>query len=778
MPAQMSYSEDRPWQIEQLGFDDLLLGKSEAIMALGNGYLGTRSAEEESYAAEQRDTFVAGAFNVFHPSEVTELPNAADMWAMQFLVDGTALDLGKGAVTGYSKRLDLRTGELTREFEWQFEHRRVRFAFRRFVSKARRHLMASTMTVQNLGAGDLEFRVRVGIDGRHANNGSQHFTEGEKGLVDGEYLQMMPQTTQSGITFVHTLRDRVDAAEVTSTVHIERRQFFRRHAFALAAGATATIERRASIYTSLDNDLASHEVADMRAVAVDELRALEGRGFDELLAESAQAWAADVWDIHPITIESDDHRDQLAVRFAQYHLHTMTPAHDERMNIGAKGLTGQGYKGHTFWDTEMFMLPYFTFAHPPIAKSLVNYRYLGLEGAHKKAADGGYRGARYPWEAAWPSDGEVTPVWGAVDIVTGEATKIWAGFIKHHLTSDVAFAVKTYIDVTGDVAWAQARGFEILLDTARYWPSRLEWHEGRGRYELTDVVGPDEYQEHVDNNAYTNYGAHWNMTAAIGLIDDVLPQHPEVQARLDAKFDLAALRAELVEKSSRIYLPQPTADGIIAQDDTYLQSRDIDLTKYKSRETVASLFQDYNLEQVQDLQVTKQADVLLLLLWHEGLFGPELKLRNFDYYEPRTTHDSSLSLSTHAILSADLGKLDEAYEFFVKARDIDMGEYMRSSDDGVHAASLGGIWQMVVLGFGGVRMIEGRLRIEPHLPAGWSRLVFGFDYHGHAIAVEVDGEGFTLTKADDGEAVSFSSRGREYELTGSLRIPFGPPAVS
>ena len=237
------------------------------------------------------------------------------------------------------------------------------------------------------------------------------------------------------------------------------------------------------------------------------------------------------WQKHPIKIKSEDPRDQLAIRSAKYHLHSMVPAHDERMNIGAKGLSGQGYKGHTFWDTEVFMLPYFTFTHPEIAEKLLTYRYLGLAGAHKKAIDNGYEGAQYPWEAAWPTDGEVTPVWGAADIVTGKAMKILSGFIEQHITSDVAFGVKQYLDVTGNQAFANEKAYEILVDTAKFWASRLEFDTSSAQYVITNVMGPDEYKEEINNNAYTNYTAHWNISYVIDLIEHLKAKKPEVYAR-------------------------------------------------------------------------------------------------------------------------------------------------------------------------------------------------------------------------------------------------------
>lgn len=770
MSTLMHYSPDNTWQIEQRGFDEKFLGKTESIMVLGNGYLGTRSSEEESYIGETRDTFVAGTFNAFDENEVTELPNVPDMWGMKLVFNGQVLSLIQGEVSDYRKSLNLKTGELTRSFIWKKEDVAVRLVFRRFVSKVRRHLLASQVQIENLADRPLSVAIRSGINGQLSNEGSQHFTDGEKGLMNGRFIQMMPVTTQSQIQFVQTVEHLFSGVTLAEErPETARRSFYMNYSFELPAGQLTSFEKRASIYTSIDNDLENTDVQQMRQIAVEELIELENVSFDQLLQESAKEWKK-IWDKHPITITTNEFRDQLAVRFAQYHLHVMTPAHDERMNIGAKGMSGDGYKGHTFWDTEIFMLPYFSFVHPEIAKSLVTYRYLGLDGAHKKAASNGYQGAQYPWEAAWPTDGEVTPVWGAADIVTGQATKIWSGFIEQHITSDVAFGVKQYLDVTGDLTFAREKGYEILIDTAKFWASRLEYNQEKDYYEICDVIGPDEYKEHVNNNSYTNYTAHWNMTYAIDLIDQLKAEEPEVYAGLDAKFDLETLKELLKEKSAKIFLPQPTEEGILPQDDSYLSKEIIDLQVYKDADGVDSLFKVFNLEQVNQMQITKQADVLLLLLLFEGLFEKELKEKNFDYYEPKTTHDSSLSLSTHAILSADLGKLDKSYGFFKQASNIDMGEYMKSSDPGIHAASLGGIWQMVVFGYGGVRLVNGGLRIEPHLPAEWTGLEFGFDYQGQSLSVTVTSDSFTIVKDVAGDPIEFVSKGTTYQLIDSLTI--------
>ncbi|MDR0297726.1 MAG: glycoside hydrolase family 65 protein [Streptococcaceae bacterium] len=765
--AHMTYGD---WTLAQRGFDQRFLGKTEAIMTQGNGYLGIRAAEDERYTGEIRDTFVAGTFNAFDENEVTELPNMPDFLGLDFALNGERFTLAKGDVSDYIKELNLQNGVLTRSFTWTYKAIKLGVVFRRFVAKNDRHFLASQVNLTNLAAEPLHVSAKTGINGQTTNSGSQHFTDGVKGLVENKYLQMAPQTTHSKIDVVLTLETTVANANILKArAEMDRRAIFMNHDFDIPAGESVALERRATIYTSIDNDIANRSLTNLQKIAIDALKSKEAASFDDLIQESQEAWDA-VWNVHPITITSQNAEDQLAIRFATYHLHTMTPSHDNRMNIGAKGLSGEGYKGHTFWDTEIFMLPYFIFTHPEIAKSLVTYRYLGLDGAHKKAASNHYQGAQYPWEAAWPTEGEVTPVWGAVDIVTGQSMKIWSGFIEQHITSDVAFGIKQYIDVTGDSEFAREKGYEILLDTAKFWLSRLEYNSELGLYEINDVIGADEYKEHINNNAYTNYTASWNIDYAIYLIKNLMNTRSETYYALDAKFNLKVLLEELEEKLPRIFLPQPTIDGVIPQDDSYLSKKIIDISKYKTADGVDGLFHDYNLEQVNAMQITKQADVLLLLLLFEGLFDKELKLKNFEYYEPKTTHDSSLSLSTHAILSADLGKMDQAYDFFTRAKSIDMGAYMKSSDAGIHAASLGGIWQMTVLGFGGVRMIDGKLRIEPHLPEAWERLEFGFTYQGEDISVTVSHDFVSVDKENNGNDVAFLHKGKSYILQHTLQL--------
>lgn len=417
-----------------------------------------------------------------------------------------------------------------------------------------------------------------------------------------------------------------------------------------------------------------------------------------------------------------------------------------------------------------FILPYFIYTAPEIARSLEEYRWLSLGGARKKAADNGYEGAQFPWEAAWIDDGEVTPVWGAADIVTGKPIKIWSGFIEQHITADVAYGAWEYYKATGDEEFMDRYGYELILDTAKFWASRLEPGED-GLFHINDVVGPDEYKEHVDDNAFTNYMAAWNITKAMEYAAYLKENKPALYRTLSEKLGLESAQQQWSEKLPKLYLPSPRADGVIPQDNTYLTLEDIDLTKYKQQTNVGSIYRDYNQEQISRIQVSKQADILIMFLLLENQFDLTVKQANWRYYEPRTLHDSSLSLSTHCILANDMGNRELAYQLFQQAVSIDLGPNMSSSSAGIHAASIAGIWQSVVFGFGGVRMLEGKLRIEPKLPDAWSSLDFIFHWQDQKIRFAATKNELRLTNLTGTAPVTFTSRSKEYSLDNELCIP-------
>lgn len=769
----MDYSKASQWIITENAFHPEQLGKCESIMCQGNGYLGLRNATDEFNAGEQRNLFVAGTFNKFDENEVTELPNAADVTRLNIWLDGEQFSLRTGKTLEYSRELCLKNGEVVRSILWESpKGRQYRIEFRRCVSMARKHVIAQKLCITPLTA-EAPLMLIGGINGQMSNTGSQHFSEGEKRLYDGKFMQYTQTTGQSKIDFfLNTgFRFAMDGKELDAKgfIVMERRIIQQEFELTIPENQILEMEKISTVFTARDRECQGKTFEDIQAYSLEQEREAWALGYDAILAESSDSWNRLVWDNVPVSIDSDNKFDQLAIRFAQYHLYVMTPAHDNRMNVGAKGLSGEAYKGHTFWDTEMFVLPYFIFSAPEIARSLEEYRWLSLGGAHKKSAENGYEGAQFPWEAAWIDDGEVTPVWGAADIITGMPIKIWSGFIEQHITADVAYGAWQYYQVTGDQDFMDRCGYELILDTAKFWASRFEKGDD-GMLHINDVVGPDEYKEHVDDNAFTNYMAAWNIRKAMEYCALLKAEKPALYARLAEKLELSRVEKDWTEKLPLLYLPQAREDGVIPQDSTYLTLKNVDLTKYKNQKNIGSIYRDYNQEQISHMQVSKQADILIMFVLLENQFSADVKRANWGFYEPRTLHDSSLSLSTHCILASDMGDKALAYQLFQRAAAIDAGPNMRSSDAGIHAASIAGIWQSVVFGFGGVRMLEGKLRIDPSLPENWKGLSFYFYWKGQRIHVELSKTQMVLTNQTATVPVELTVHGKVCTLTGKLEI--------
>jgi hypothetical glycosyl hydrolase len=731
-------SNDKNFIVGEDCFDARYLRKCETILCLGNGYMGVRNSFEEDYVGQTRGCFVAGTYNKFDENEVTELPNAADVLGVQFVIDGEDFDLCQFTILKFERTLNLRTGLSERKVEAQSKKgRRYQMSFKRFVSMDNLHLIAQKIEITPLDD-NCELKFTTGVNGRMTNSSVQHFSEGAKRLYDRKYLEAFFTTTQSKIEFAFHSTVKTEDDNIKTHIYMDRRRIYSAFNTRIEKGKPFSFEKLSTIHTTRDIEFKDSPLEIFRNTCLEKIKETGKYSFEELLKKSAHSFDEKVWRYCDVKIESKNDFDQLAVRFAIYHLIIMTPSHDNRMSVAAKGLSGEGYKGHVFWDNEIFCFPFFLYEQPEAARKLLEYRFLSLSGARKKAQAGGYQGAQYPWESAWIDDGETTPVWGAADIITGKATKIWSGFIEIHITGDIAYTVDRYYRVTGDIDFMKRCGFQIIFETAKFWNSRLEYNAGLDRYEINDVVGANEHKEHVNNNAFTNYMAYNNLELALRYAEFIKTKEYENEyTRFQNEIVIEAIIAETKEKIVKLYLPKPNENSVIPEDDTYLSLKNIDLTKYKNSEHVGELFKDYNLEQVNQMQVSKQADVLMVLLLLEEQFDKDLMRRNFDYYEPRTLHDSSLSLSSHCILAKKMGDMKLAYLFFNRASRIDLGTNMESSNDGIHAASLGGIWNCAVLGFGGLSQKGDTLIIEPKLPEEWNSLSFYYTFKGCRLWFEI-----------------------------------------
>lgn len=754
------------WVVAEDAFNAGHIAKCESIFAQGNGYMNLRNALEENYVGQRRGAFITGTFNKALPDEVTELPNLPDVTELRLTVNGERFSMETGTTENYCRKLDLRTGETERTLVWTSPAgARLALRLRRFVSLAREHLAAFCAEITALD-GPADLVLESGIDSRVTNTGSQHCTEGEKRLVDGSILQLACRTCQSNIPVTVHCTHRFSASPAHSLPVMERRRFVQRFAFRLEAGATLRMDKLACYCTGRDLTFAAfgrmNGVEDEQLVLAEGLSVLRqarARCYEELLEESAARWT-DYWNKNDVRVDSPDPMDQLGLRFALYHLNIMVKRDDPRVGIGAKGMTGEGYKGHSFWDTEMFLLPHYLLTDPPAARTLLEYRWRSLPEAFKKARENDWQGAMFPWESAWLTDGEVTPLFGAADVVTGQSIPILTGMLEHHITADVAWAVWLYYLATGDDDFMEKFGCDLLVNTACFWASRLEWKRDAGRFEICNVIGPDEYKEHVDNNAFTNYLAAENLRVASLVIGRMRRDWPAAWAALSARHDLTALAADFDGKRQKMYLPAPRPeDGLVPQNDQYLQLEQVDLSRYKAQAGVSSIYEDYSPAQMNKLMVSKQADLVMLLRVMPDLFDPETRRKNFLFYESRTLHDSSLSHGQHCVLAAWMGLDEMALDLYRHAAAIDLGPNPSSSDEGIHSASMGNVWQCAVCGFAGLRWAGEQLVLENHLPASWKSLEFSLEWRGARLAVRLSHEEGIQVRRLGGSAITILADG-------------------
>lgn len=755
------------WIIEETSFHEKYTGKCESIFTQGNGYLGLRNSLEERYVDTVRGMFITGTFNKASKEEATELPNVSDIVNMEIELNGERFSMTEDNLKEYSRTLNLYTGETCRNVLWEGKNGDVvQLSFHRFVSYKNVHVIGAYVEIKPVNC-DVKATVVSGINAQVTNHGAQHLTEFSKRAFEEKFLQMGMVTTESAVSIaVSTVHKVFQSGKYTedaaSKIIDDRRKIHAEIQLVIPQGETARVEKISTVHSSRDLEyVASGKEPEGENVCRDGLNNLkeaEEKGYETLLEESKKVWEK-IWKKQDIQIDSKEDDAQIAVRFALYHLQIMVRREDNRVGIGAKALSGEGYKGHSFWDTETFIFPYFQMAEPETARTLLEFRYKGLYGARKKAIENGYKGAMYPWEAAWVSDGEVTPYVIGVNVHTGEPMICLTGVIEQHITSDIIFALWQYYAATDDQDFMDRYGYEMTIETARFWNSRLEWIEENNRYEIRDVIGPDEYKEHVDNNAYTNYMAHENMRLAAQVIACIRDEKKDIYGKMQKLMQeegtsLEQLEEELKDKMKKLYLPQPDEKtGIIPQFDGYFDLKEIDLSVYKNASVVGTVFHDYSGEDVQGMQAGKQADIVELLYQMEDITTPDNKAKNYVYYEARTLHDSSLSKAIHSITACDLGMEKEAYDMFMSAALTDLGQEMKSSDAGIHSANMGGVWQDVVMGFGGIRIRDGHLRIAPNCPKQWEKFTYPLYWKGNELHITVCKDGVeVINEGEDFEA--------------------------
>lgn len=693
------------------------LNKYASLLTSGNGYMGIRASLEEPCLQQTRGTYLAGLYHCAGKGETSELVNLPDVVGVQIQLDNDIFSLLSGETESWQRELNFATGELTRAVVWRAPNgARFRLESCRFASMAQLPLFAMRLTITPLDA-DATVSLTTGIDATQTNSGRQHLDEVQV-RVFGEHFLQGVYATQDGSADIAISSWCQVSGKPQRCFAAKNRQLTQNSVQRVAAGESITLEKLSWIAWRDDRREPSECWAQQ---CLSELERCVEQGYDALRAASDAVWQA-FWQRSRVTVNAEDPRDQQALDYALYHLQIMTPIHDERSSIGAKGLTGEGYKGHVFWDTEVFLLPFHLFTQPDIARRLLRYRWHNLPGARKKAQQNGWHGALFPWESARSGD-EETPEFAAINIRTGVRQKVASALAEHHLVADIAWAVVQYWHATGDEAFMSHEGTRLLIETAKFWISRAT--EVNGRLELHDVIGPDEYTEHVNNNAYTSYLAHENVAQAL--------HFARQYAFTDEVF---FARAE--DFLARLWRPEALENGVLPQDDSFMAKPAIDLSGYKRHAGKQTILLDYSRAEVNEMQILKQADVVMLTYMLPERFTAHECLANLNFYEPRTIHDSSLSKTIHGIVAAGCGDLAQAYRFWREGTEIDLGSDPHACDDGIHAAATGAIWLGTIQGFAGVSVRGGELHIAPRLPQGWQRLAFPLQWRGVALQIVIE----------------------------------------
>ncbi|MGF1990413.1 MAG: glycoside hydrolase family 65 protein [Nostoc sp. ZfuVER08] len=698
------------WNVIETEFDPTRLHHKETVFTLANGYLGVRGSFEEGYPQDSCATLIHGVYDDVKIAH-TELVNCPNWLPLTVKVAGERFSMDSGEILNYERRLDLRLGLVSRDVRWRSPSgHTLDFHFQRFASLADRHVLAIRTQITSVDF-EGEVTVEAGFDSEPHTQGVRHWRTINQGGVD-RIIWLNSQTLHSAIQLGMVAKLVVEDDDTTAVgVKNVCSSPTLATSFEFYPGKTVAVEKIVTVFTSRETELPI-------AAAIERLGS-EPR-YATLLAAHIAAWEQ-VWQDSDIII-GGDRQAQLSVRYNLFQLLAVTPRNDDRVSIPPKSLSGFAYSGHIFWDTEIFMLPFLTYTQPALARNLLTYRYHTLPGARRKAQEAGYQGAMFAWESAVTGD-EVTPRW--VPTPTGELVRIWCGDIEVHINADIAYAALHYWHTTNDDEWIRDYGGEIILDTAVFWESRVQWNQERHSYDILDVIGPDENHDRVDNNAFTNLMVQWHLQSALALWDWLKQAYPETSTQLVQKLNLTTERLHhWAEISENLFVNQDVKTGLIEQFEGFFQLEDINFADYEPR--TKSLQGLLGIEATSQKQILKQPDVLMLLFLLRERYDYNTLAANWDYYNQRTDHTygSSLGPAIHAVLACDLNQPTAAYTHFMRSALVDLEDVRLNAGEGIHAASAGGVWQAVVFGFGGIRMTQFGPVACPNLPSHWTRLKF------------------------------------------------------
>jgi len=765
------------WAIVENQWDETTNLRDETIFSLGNGYLGMRGNLEEGFRGDPKLTTRGTYINAFYETEPIRYPedaygyarvgqtmlNVADARGIELHIDGERVDPFSCKTIDYKRTLDFRKGTLTRAMRLELPNgKRVDVRIERLVSLTRKHAAAIRYTVTTV-----DFHGLVGfvstIDGAVRNQVSKGdprigsaLTEPAFETIDraavGTLGFLQQRTKNSRFTLMCAVEHKLEAEEsaaIQAETTDDGASF--RFSFASHQGVPSTLVKTIAYHTSKE-DPDALDALGLRRETEHTAQKAKADGFDALLREQ-EAFLERFWRHTDVTIEGDPALQQ-AFRFNAFQL-LQSAGRDGVTNIGAKGLTGEGYEGHYFWDTETYILPFFLYTNPDIAKQLLTYRYNILDKARERARTMSQKGALFAWRT-----------------IGGEETSAYfpAGTAQYHINADIAYALKKYMAATDDEAFLIEKGAELLFETARLWADLGDYIPDKG-FCINGVTGPDEYTALVNNNAFTNLMAKDHLEYAAATARRLRSERTDAYRSLASRIALDDAEVDAWQRAAdRMYVPYDAGRGVTLQDDAFLDRAEWDFAN--TPEDKYPLLLNYHPLVIYRHQVLKQADVVLASFLQSHRFSLAQKRRDYEFYERLTTHDSSLSPCIYSIVAAEIGRVDKAYDYFLRTARMDLDDVNGNVKDGLHTAAMAGTWLSLANGFGGMREHEGTLRFRPTIPERWTAYAFVVTFRGRLLRVRVTQEDATYTLLE-GEALTVEHDGRELRLA-----PGEPVSVS
>lgn len=722
------YYDTNPWSIVETGFNPAYSLISESVFSLGNEFMGVRGYFEEGYSG---DRLLGSYFNGIYETQELEpsaykgmidktefIVNSVDWLYTRIQIDGMAVDLNHSEFTDFKRELDLRTGVLNRSYVWVLpDGRKLKLEFERFLSMNDTHFAGQRilMTALNFTG---EAVVTAGLDFTNSHHMvEKNLWECRERETGEKWCGIRAVTVNTGLGVYSCCHFEGNAGEEQES--IEDKKVLKQFTYRLEEGKTESLTR-------IVMNLTQKEAAKEGETFTQNCRDCESRladvNYDSLKAESVRWWEK-IWRFSDITIDGDE-LNQQGIRFCIFQMHQTYHGSDAGTIIGAKGLTGEAYSGNTFWDTETYCLPFYIFNNVQAAKNLLDFRYITLPEAKERAKALDCEGAFYP--IATISGRECCGLWQHASLQLQASTA-------------VAYGIRHYEKITGDENFVFQTGLPILIEVCRMLATRGDWNAAGNGYGYYGIMGPDEFQMMVNNNCYTNFMAKATFEYTLEVIK-------RFKKRDKASFEAFAAEHGLTgEEASRwgvfaghMYIPYDEKTKLFEQHEGYFNLPHIDVDAIPIGDF--PLYHHWSYDRIYRNDMIKQPDVLMMMLLYNGSFTKEQLKNNYEYYEPRCIHESSLSPSVHSILAVQLQKHEEAYKFFGFATRMDLDNYNRNTAEGLHTTSIAAAWMNIVYGFGGMRSDGEILSFSPSIPRAWNGYGFCIHYQNDVIRVEIDKE--------------------------------------